>query len=652
MPFYKTINGPEQSRQNTSVFYGLADELEVMDGAFEDMKNLTSSEYPLLAARPLRGKIGSVTTPQGMLAKVALAEVLGNTLYYNGLATSITNLSVPNITRSATIPVSPSAGDYWYDTAHRWCLRYTGSEWLECEYPQKQLVSMGAYICVFPDGAYYNTLDASDYGYMGATYQSVEDSTVTFSICKEDGSAYDSIITSDTAPASPSNGDAWIDTSEPTYALHVWSSAQDQWVTIATTFVKITFTSQNNMGNFSQWDGVEISGIDGNDEMEALNGSHILYDVHSVSGQSDYIIITGMMSTVSYMNNGQVTVARRVPQMDYVCECGNRLWGCRYGFDSASGQNLNELYCCALGDFKNWEQYRGISTDSWRASVGTDGPWTGCINYLGYPTFFKEERLHRINISSTGAHQVSDIPCRGVAKGSWRSLVMVDEVLYFNSRDCVCAYDGSVPTSVSQRQATRYSNVKWEIRRKMQYATAGSIGKKYYISGYCPDYDDWFLMVYDTKYGVWHIEDNTSVLGFARLGSELYFVNDKLEKWCCFGSEGTHEDTVEWMAQTGLMGYEYPDQKYVSRFDFRVLLPRGATFNLEVSYDSSGYWENPLGRYIVGTSDAPRSFVIPVRPRRCDHLRFRLSGTGLVKVYSIARILEVGSDVVYPVGGV
>ena len=56
---------------------------------------------------------------------------------------------------------------------------------------------------------------------------------------------------------------------------------------------------------------------------------------------------------------------------------------------------VNELYACKLGDFKNWNCFLGISTDSYVASVGTDGPWTGAVTYLGNPIFFKETCLHK-----------------------------------------------------------------------------------------------------------------------------------------------------------------------------------------------------------------------------------------------------------------
>ncbi len=39
-----------------------------------------------------------------------------------------------------------------------------------------------------------------------------------------------------------------------------------------------------------------------------------------------------------------------------------------------------------------------------------------------------------------------------------------------------------------------------------------------------------------------------------------------------------------------------------------------------------------------------RTFLLPVRPARCDHLKFRLTGKGEMKLFSLARVLEAGSD--------
>ena len=79
--------------------------------------------------------------------------------------------------------------------------------------------------------------------------------------------------------------------------------------------------------------------------------------------------------------------------------------------------------------------------------------------------------------------------------------------------------------------------------------------------------------------------------------------------------------------------------KYVSRYNFRMRC--SGTVKLYIEYDSSGTWIESGQISVMNRFD---TVTIPVKPRRCDHLRFKLEGTGYVKLYSIARILEIGSD--------
>ena len=63
--------------------------------------------------------------------------------------------------------------------------------------------------------------------------------------------------------------------------------------------------------------------------------------------------------------------------------------------------------------------------------------------------------------------------------------------------------------------------------------------------------------------------------------------------------------------------------------------------DIHIQYDSSGEWEYQ-GR-IYGAGD--RTFMLPVRPRRCDHCQIQLSGEGTMQLFSLSRIRENGSDV-------
>ena len=61
-----------------------------------------------------------------------------------------------------------------------------------------------------------------------------------------------------------------------------------------------------------------------------------------------------------------------------------------------------------------------------------------------------------------------------------------------------------------------------------------------------------------------------------------------------------------------------------------------------VQYDSDGVWRSAGG--ITAAKDMTDACLFPVRPHRCDHLQLKLSGQGEVRILSISRILELGSD--------
>ena len=70
-------------------------------------------------------------------------------------------------------------------------------------------------------------------------------------------------------------------------------------------------------------------------------------------------------------------------------------------------------------------------------------------------------------------------------------------------------------------------------------------------------------------------------------------------------------------------------------------MEEGAQLDVYLMYDSSGEWVRQGRIKMKGT----RTVTLPVRPRRCDHMRMKLKGRGEVRLYSIAKILTIGSDV-------
>jgi len=269
--------------------------------------------------------------------------------------------------------------------------------------------------------------------------------SASFELCRFDGTAVSADWVQAAEPAAPQNGQYWIDTSDGGRVLRQFSEAQGEWLSVETVYTRISFTTLGQIPQlFRVHDAVTISGA----EEEALNGEKIIHALGGGENEEDWILVDALPETLSDGGEQALYIDRDIPQLDFICECQNRLWGCRYGQD-ADGKIVNEILCSALGDFKNWRQYMGLSTDSWAASVGSDGPWTGCVNYLGSPVFFKENRIHRVSVSPEGAHRVDETVCRGVQKGGAKSLAVVNETLFYKSPGEVCAWQGGFPRGMS-----------------------------------------------------------------------------------------------------------------------------------------------------------------------------------------------------------
>lgn len=582
---YPTLYEQASSREVLDVFKGYNHNLRIEDGQFYDTKNMTSDHYPILSPREKRGVYAQSEYLEGMIAKDALCYVDGTDFVINGYPVDM-GLSVA-----------------------------------EDDCP-KTLVSMGAYVIILPDKKYINTLDTTDFGEIEASFTTTTD--VTFELCRVDGEVYSEATISGEEPAEPENMDLWIDTSSTPHALKQYSATNSMWAQIATTYVKISATGIGKA--FGQYDGVTISGIL-DESLQDLNGTMAIWD-----RGDDYIVVVGILDVVASQSveDGAITIERKMPNLDFITECNNRLWGCRYG-TALNGEIVNEIYACKLGDFKNWNCFMGLSTDSWAASCGTDGQFTGAITHLGYPLFFKETCMHKVYVSSTGAHQIQDTACRGVQKGCSRSLAIVNETLYYKARSAICAYDGSLPTEASYALGNEsYSD-----------AVGGAHGNKYYVNMKGAD-GAWNLFVYDALKDLWHKEDAFSAQCFCSCRGEMYAIDEDSGKILTMLGTGEAETKpVEWMVQTGEIGISSPDMKYISRLTIRMSLAAGSRVSFFARYDQSDVWEKMF--YLTGTD--LRSFSIPVRPRRCDHMKLRIEGIGEAKIYSITKTIEQGSDI-------
>ena len=587
-------------REMTTVFGGYNHQISCEEGQFFDMKNMTSKYFPVLSPRQSRGIIKKLVNPQGILDKEDLWWVDDKKLYRNGEEITLNGATLSNET-------------------------------------PKTMAKMGAYIIIMPDRIWCKANDDDadlECGYMENTRKVHTGTEVKFSTCQANGATIEWHDAEYFKTTEPKDGDYMMSVnSEGKPSLKVYSGTTGIWMTVASTYTQIY--SQGIGKGFEKEDGVKITTNYIGDSLENIfindeeDGVHASTNTYIVDRTDDCITIPGIYKgRVEPFTNISLVVERKVPDMEHITECNNRLWGC--------SKDGHEIYCCKLGDVKNWNCFRGNSTDSWAATVGSDGKFTGAITYLGYPMFFKEDSILKIAVSATGGHQTKETKCRGVQLGSDKSLAILNEVLYYKSPTAICAYNGSLPYSISDN----FGDVKYYD------ATAGTMEDKYYIS-MRDSKGIYSLFVYDSKNGIWCKEDNTEVLSFCRHKDELYFIDEKDKTMKSIGgtvlfdvAEKGSENKIDWFVESGTIGYSSPDNKYVGRINLRITLEFGTNVDFYIQYDSCGEWEHKFNMSGKGT----RTFSIPIIPKRCDHFKYKIKGYGGCKIHSITKTIEEGSD--------
>ena len=506
---------------------------------------------------------------------------------------------------------------------------------------EQQLLSFGAYILVFPLGLYVNTVKPEDYGYLGAGYYAgAHESKVVFTMADASGKE---IMTSDVKPNTPKNGDYWLDTSETGKGLYRWSDSMSMWVSISATYIRISmdFTDVPETPfpqMFKEGDAVFM-----NSEIQNINdGSVIVKQGNTKDADGNitggYIVVKGFLDgkrerVVSADN--PMYFKRKIPDLDYVCVSNNRVWGCRHG-RTKDNDVLNEIYASKLGDAKNWYCFDGAATDSYTLSLGEDSEFTGAFCYQGYPMFFKENTVYKIYGNYPATYQLYTYDCRGVQKGSFRSLAVVNEYLVYKSVNDICVFDGSTPTGISQALGNRH----------YARAAAGACLGKYYIS-MMDEEGTYELFVYDMEHGIWCREDNLKLEEFAyNANGELYGRN-KIAVYGFGEAENIlgqiqeyGEPQVRWMAETGDLGMDDVEKKYIKKIHIRAYMPYHSSIDVHVQCDRRG-WKKISS---LRGNDTIQVHSIPISPQRGDSFRIKMEGYGECRIYMMSWEMEGGSD--------
>lgn len=626
--FYPALTQSDVRRVSLRSFGGLNGNPVIADGEFSAMENLSADAYPALTTRPPRGHLTALQDCRAMCQQDGLVWLDGSGRLH--------------------------AGDHILNHFADFS-----------DGRPRSLVTMGACVVVFPDKKWCNTarlsagtLTGADHGDLEAHFETIY--SIELTMCTDDAASYGEDLPSATPPDNPENGAYWLDISHTPRVLRQWSAADQVWNRVEATYVRLE--SPGIGAPFAVGDTVQLENLRMAAPEAVLAGqiAALAASPRTIRARGEnYIVVDGLLdelchvadyhaalvqavvdqgsseswSTLFDMTDAQLTallgrtlprtgVHRLVPDMDFVVEHGNRLWGCRY-----DGQ-INEIYASCLGDFTNWWRFDALASDAYRASRGAAGPFTGAVSYGSSVLFFRQRCLEKVYPSAAGAHQIVTTALDGVAPGCGGSLQIVDGVLYYLSGTGVMAYDGSMPVSVS-------GNLPGGV---CYSAVAGRWQSRYYLS--CRTDRGDHVLVYDTRRGLWHREDDTVFTQTCTGARDLYFADPNGAVWTARGSAGVLSEVTSWQAQTGLLGLEQPDHQYPGRIELRLRLQAGSTLRISAQYDDEPDWH--LCASVTGASS--RLFTLPIRPRRCAHLRLRLEGDGPATLFGITRRYELGAE--------
>lgn len=432
----------------------------------------------------------------------------------------------------------------------------------------RTLVGMGAYICIFPDKQVYNTATGELLD-MEASY--TQSGSISI------------------APVSEGSS-----------------------------FVKIQGT---NLGKaFKKDDVVTLSGF--TQYTNVLNGAKAIKEIGD-----NFIVITAVdengAALRSITEERGVKIERKLPDLDFVCEFNNRLWGC-------SSAN-HEIYASKLGDPTNWNSYQGTAADSYAVSVGSDGDFTGVISQQGYVVFFKEDYIHTIYGTKPSNFSLDTVQARGVMKGCSKSLCHVNETVMYVGRDAIMAYTGGMPESVSDKLNLRWSS-----------AVANQWKGKYYVD--LTFFNKTTTYVYDLVHNVWMKEDEHENKLLSRFyANGILFETREKERHISsrFTSlEEIRSGDMDWYLESVYLEEGTIDQKKVHSLQFNVELEADAYFAVYVRYDNDVTWR----RVASVTADRRNTYTVPLKLKKCERYQYRLEGHDWFILYGMSKTIGKGSE--------
>ena len=470
---------------------------------------------------------------------------------------------------------------------------------------KKQIFRIGNYITVFPDGAYFNLMDMSDYGDISVTYMGSGE--VELSTVDESGATVAGYTVSYIEPLEYQEGDLWaIPNADVGYVIK--KCIRGAWREIKT-YIKISAASIGT--SFSVGDAVDCYGA------EDITGKAFKI----VKLEKDAVYCDGVSGGTVRIQS--IKLSRKLPLLDYVTVSGNRIWGCRAGFD-ANGNMVKRVYASAVGNPLVWTaRVNGFGIE---ADIACDGAFGGICDMDGDVIVFEKSALTKIRVTESGI-TAKRYTCEGVGDMAHCSIATIGGEIYYKSKNGVCTYNGNHVKCISGELG------RVGIQKTGSYA--GVMNGRYYVTLLLENGKS-AVGVYDPNEDSWNIEDDPGVRGFATRKGELYAIcedsngarillwdyersSSEARAYCV--KDAGECDTADCTFEFGEIGKDSLGQIYPIKFSVRTRISLG---ELRVCLKYNG---EKTQTYMLGASELG-VYNIPIERKRADSVSVIFTGSG------------------------
>ena len=305
---------------------------------------------------------------------------------------------------------------------------------------------------------------------------------------------------------------------------------------------------------------------------------------------------------------GDIIVYRYIPEMNNICLHKNRLWG-----TSKSG---NKIYASAPANPSQFFALSGLSTDSWFTEVDNSGEFTGIRPFGGNVLAFKENSIYHIFGDRASNFNIPKVINNCGCIDS-RSICETDTAIYFLASDGVYEYSGGAPKNISKNLGIS------------EYFSAGAFsdGKKYYFS---PN-DEEHVFAYDREKRLWHTEAMFNLVCGIKFNNKIYFyAKDKMYK-------NSDSFDVPWEVVFCDITEESFEHKGINNIYLRIK-------NSENSYAEVFVSSGDASPVFCGRTDeaGEYTFRIPVRFKKGDRYKIKISGEGKCLITALERVVYKG----------